>query len=211
MKIVIVCHHALPHVGGVEVLVDMEVAALARKGHQVVLVTSNQGGSGRTPQYPPSVRVIRVPAWHIFERRFHTPYPLFSPRLLFILLREIASCDAVHAHGFMFMNSALSVVVARLLGRPALLTDHGGIQVFRSPVVSFLHRMGAETIGRLSAWLASGLVTYNTRITRLLERFARTRHKTLFLANPVNRDLFHPLSEEKRRAARARLGWAEDR
>ena len=63
------------------------------------------------------MRVVRVPAWHVFERRFNTPYPLFSPRLLFVLLREIASCDAVHAHGFMFMNSALSLVVARAYTR----------------------------------------------------------------------------------------------
>lgn len=211
MKIVLVAHHALPHVGGVEVLIDLEVSALAARGDEVVLITSDLGGSGRTPHYPPSVRVIRVPAWHGLERRFRSPYPVFSPRLLVVLVREIATCDLVHAHGFMFMNSALALLVARLLGRPALLTDHGGIQVFRSPLVSVLQRCGAETIGRVSAQLADGLVSYNTRIARLLERFARTQSKSLFLPNPVNRTVFHPPSVEERRAARRKLGWPEGR
>lgn len=211
MKIVVVSHHALPHVGGLEVLIDMEVAALAARGHAVVLITSDLGGNGRTPQYPDSVRVVRVPAWHGLERRFRSPYPVFAPRLLVALVREIATCDLVHAHGFMFMNSALSLVVAKLLGRPALLTDHGGIQVFRSRLVSVLQRIGAETIGRVSANLASGLVGYNTRITRLLERFARARGKALFLPNPVNRAVFRPPGVEERRAARRKLGWEEGR
>ena len=40
----------------------------------------------------------------------------------------IGWCDVVHAHGFMFQNTALAVVLARLRGKPCVLTDHGGIQ-----------------------------------------------------------------------------------
>jgi glycosyltransferase involved in cell wall biosynthesis len=211
MKVVIVCHHALPHIGGVEVLVDQEVRALAGAGHEVVLITSDGTGPGAPPTYPDRVRVVRVPAWHGLERRFRLPYPVFSLALLACLWREVGRCDCVHVHGFMFMNSTLALVVAWLLRRPAVLTDHGGIQQFDCRLKSVLARLGAQTVGRLSARLATRLVAYNTRVLDLLGSLAGDKGKALFLANPVDRARFHPPTAEQRRSARARLGWAADR
>ena len=132
MNVLVVSHLALPHVGGVENLVDLEVRALAAAGHAVALVSSDGGGAGRTPNYPDSVRVVRVPAWHVLERRLGIPYPLFGPRLLATLWKEIRDADIVHAHGFLFQNTALAVLLAKWQGKPCVLTDHGGIQKFGS-------------------------------------------------------------------------------
>jgi glycosyltransferase involved in cell wall biosynthesis len=207
MHVLLVCHHALPHVGGLEVAVDREVCGLVAAGHSVTLVTSNLLGNAQNPQYPPQVHVIRVRAWHFLERRFQLPYPIFSPKLLAVLFREAHRADLVHAHGFMFMNSALAVLVGKLCGKPVILTDHGGIQQFASPVTTFLARLGAESVGRLSACLADRLVTYNQRIYRLLEHLSRTKHKSLFLPNPMDRELFRQPTAAERQAARTALGW----
>jgi glycosyltransferase involved in cell wall biosynthesis len=131
MRVLVVSHYALPHVGGVENLVDLEIRGLAAAGHDVTLVTSDGTGAGHTPVYPPNVTTIRVPASHLLERR-GIPYPLFGPSLLRVLWREVRGADAVHAHGFMFQNSALAVLVSRACGVPCVLTDHGGIQKFGS-------------------------------------------------------------------------------
>src|SRR6185312_11128132 len=210
MRILIVSHLALPHVGGVENLVDLEIRGLAAVGHEVALVTSDGGGAGRTPAYPAVVRVIRVPAWHILERRLGIPYPLFGPGLLNPLIREIARADIVHAHGFMFQNSALAVVVAKLLGKPCVLTDHGGIQRFASKAATFAARLGAETVGRLSASLATRIVTYNARIQATLNKLGR-RSDAEFVPNPVDGSRFYPPTAKERAAARASLGWQADR
>src|SRR5262249_38859178 len=127
------------------------------------------------------------------------------------LWRELGRCDCVHAHGFVFMNSVLALVTAWLRQRPSILTDHGGVQQFDSRLKSLLLRFGVETVGRLSARLATRLVSYNTRILRLLERLAGRDAQAMFLANPVDWELFHPPSPEQRRCARARLGWTEAR
>jgi glycosyltransferase involved in cell wall biosynthesis len=211
LRVLLVSHHALPHVGGVEVLIDKEIRALCAAGHRVVLLTSDAGGSGQTPSYPDAVEVLRLPAWYFLERRFQLPYPIFGPALLRALWREVGRCDVVHAHGFIFLNSALALVIAWLRGRPRILTDHGGIQHFRSRLIAVLARCGIETVGRLSACLATRLVSYNTRIGGLLERLARTRRKSLFLPNPIDYRLFHPPSAEERRRARTHLGWPADR
>lgn len=208
MRVLIVSHHALPHVGGVEVLVDREIWALVTARHTVVLLTSEGAGAAQTPVYPPTVRVLRVAASHVLERWFRLPYPLFSARLLPIVCREVRRADVVHVHGSMFMNSVIALIVAWWCGRERILTDHGGIQHFESRVMTLVARLAVETVGRLSARLATRLVSYNTRVTRLLERLAGEGRRALFLPNPVDRVLFRPPTPAERRAARAHLGWS---
>lgn len=210
MRVLVVSHLALPHVGGVENLVDLEVRGLAAAGHEVTLLTSDGIGAGRTPDYPPAVTTIRVPAWHVLERRFGIPFPLFAPSLLTTLIRAVLRSEVVHAHGFLFVNSALAVVVARVVGRPCVLTDHGGIQTFASKPATLAARLGAETVGRLSATLATRVVTYNARIQATLARLGR-RRDVEFIPNAVDARLFFPPTESERVAARAALGWEPGR
>jgi D-inositol-3-phosphate glycosyltransferase len=210
MKVLVVSHLALPHVGGVENLVDLEVRGLAAAGHDVALVTSDGTGAGRVPEHRSNARIVRVPAWHILERRLGIPYPIFGPRLAAVLWREITWADAIHCHGFMFQNSALAVVLSRIQDKPCLLTDHGGIQQFGSRLATILARLGAETIGRVSATMAKRLVTYNSRIQKTLNRLGR-RNDAEFLPNPVDGDLFFPPTVGVRAESRAALGWTSDR
>jgi glycosyltransferase involved in cell wall biosynthesis len=201
----------LPHIGGVELLVDKEIRALAARGRAVVLVTSDEGGVNVTAELPRGVRVVRVPAWNGLERYCHLAFPIFSPRLLLRLWEEIGRCEVVHVHGLVFMSSVVALLLARLRGRPCILTDHGGIQRYGSALVTILARIGMETVGRLSARLATRLVSFNSRITSLLRRLAPGPDKTLFLPNPVDRSVFGPPSAKERRAARQRLGWTDGR
>ena len=210
MKVLVVSHLALPHVGGVENLVDLEVRGLAASGHDVVLLTSDGTGAGRTPQYPSSVCMVRVPAWHWLERRLGIPYPVFGPRLASALWRNTAWADVIHAHGFMFQNTSLAVVLARVQGKPCLLTDHGGIQQFGSRLATLAARFGAEIVGRMSATLALRVVTYNSRIQDTLNRLGRRRDAE-FLPNPVDSEVFFPPSATERTEARTALGWTDDR
>ncbi len=208
MNALLVSHLALPHVGGVENLVDLELRALVRAGHTATLVTSDGTGRGHDPDYGPTVRVERVRAWHGLERRAGIPYPLFAPRLLAVLAREVRRADVVHAHGFLFPGTIVALALARLLGKPSILTDHGGIQTFGSKLTTAIARLGAETVGRLSAMLANRAVVYNARIGATLAKFRR-RNDVEFLFNPVDANLFHPPSPEQRAAARKCFGWCE--
>jgi glycosyltransferase involved in cell wall biosynthesis len=211
MRVLIVSHHFLPHVGGLEVLVHYEIQALLEAGHEVVLVTSDGTGSAQSPEYPAAVRMVRVPAWHFLERRFRLPYPLFSPALVGRLWRELAACDVVHIHGFMFHSSIIAAVLARLRGKRVILTDHGGIQQFDSRVKRTLAWIGAHTVGRCTALCSHKLIAYNTRITQLLEQLTRRPGRAVFLPNPVDDALFHPLDAADRADLRRALGWPADR
>jgi hypothetical protein len=47
MRVLLVAHYALPHQGGIEVLVDREARILASAGHDVVILASAIGASER--------------------------------------------------------------------------------------------------------------------------------------------------------------------
>ena len=205
-RVLVVAHQALPHIGGLEVLVDLEVRQLARRGCEVVLVTSDPGAG--LPERPiENVHVIRVPAWHVVERRFSISYPIFSPTLFPVLWRQLTRADIVHVHGFVFMNSALALVMARLLRKPSILTDHGGKLHYRSRLGTWLLRAAIETIGRISARCATRLIAYNADVAALLSRLAGKKAKLSFLANPVDRSRFHVPTPQQRQAARCHFVW----
>ena len=140
MRVLILTHHAPPHIGGVQYLADLEVRALADAGHEVVWVTSRSSGKGEVPPYPDSVRIVHVGASHLLERWFAIAYPLFYPSLIWVLWREVGRCDVMHAHGFVFLNSWLAIVFGWLRGRKKALTDHGGLLRYRSWIGTFALR-----------------------------------------------------------------------
>lgn len=211
LRIVITSSHALPHVGGMEILVDKEIRALASLGHEVILITSAEGGAGETPVYPSNVRVIRIASNGFLERRFGLYLPLLSPRLFSVLFREIAHCDVVHSHAWLPLNSAAALLVARILDKPSILTEHNGIQPRKSRLFTVIVRLAMETLGRMSARLARRCVTYNRRVQGDLRRLAGPRKPIDFVPYPVDHQRFYPPSEATRRQAREQFGWQPGR
>lgn len=210
-RVLIVSHHGLPHVGGVEVLVDAEIRALAEAGCEVCHVTSDLLGNAQVPSYPPSVRTIRIPAWHLLERRARLAYPVFHPKLWGVLRREARWADVVHAHGFIFMSSVAALIVAKQLKKPTRLTDHGGVMPLKNPALNLMMRTAAYTLGRMTTRRADKLVAYNQRVLGDLERLAGATKKSMFLPYPTRPDLFHPPTAEERTELRQELGWTDGR
>lgn len=208
-RVLIVSHHGLPHVGGVEVLVDAEIQALAAAGCEVTHVTSNLLGDAQTPRYPANVRVIRVPAWHVLERRARLAYPIFHPKLWPILWREVSRVDVVHAHGFIFLSSVAALLIAKMRKKSTRLTDHGGIMPLKNRLLNLVMQTAAKTLGRLTSRRADRLIAYNVRVLCDLEYVAGRKNKSQFLPYPTQAALFHPPTQTERAAARADLGWSD--
>ncbi|CAA9538862.1 MAG: hypothetical protein AVDCRST_MAG30-4524, partial [uncultured Solirubrobacteraceae bacterium] len=111
-RILFLSHYGLPHLGGMEVVIDAAARELARRGHEVTHLTSDAVNA--TPGEPPAgYRVIRLPALNALETRLGVPYPVFGPALARALRREVARADVVHAHGFLYMPSVAGLAMAR--------------------------------------------------------------------------------------------------
>jgi D-inositol-3-phosphate glycosyltransferase len=210
MKVLLLAHYLPPHQGGVEVLVDREARLLAAAGHEVVLLASD-AGQGEPPRYPAGVRVCRVRCWNGLERRCHVPWPVFAPSLLPLLWRYLRWCDVAHVNGLLYLNSFLTLVLARALGKPTVLTEHIGLAWYPPGLKRATQWAAMASLGRLAARLAGRCIGYHERVVALLRRLAGPRRWVSYLCNPLERGLFRPPTEEERRQARAALGWDDGR
>src|SRR5690349_23099005 len=112
LRILFVSHYALPHLGGIEVAIDAMARELTGRGHEVTYLASDAVRADERDAGPPPdgpYRVVRVPAINVVEDRLGVPYPIFGPRLLRELRRELARAEILHAHGFLYMNAVAAL------------------------------------------------------------------------------------------------------
>jgi D-inositol-3-phosphate glycosyltransferase len=209
MRILFVTHYAVPHVGGIEFVVHHLASELATKGHDVAVVSSDAFGrdavADDTP--PDGYRLVRVPAVNALEERLGVPYPLFSPRLVTVLRRELASAEVVHAHGFLYMGTIAAMTMAGAR-HARVLTEHVGHVDYASRVLDTAQAAAIHTLGRLSARRAHALVLYNAKVRAEVSALA-PRVPVHSIQNGVDEHRFRPPSDEERARLRAELGWDE--
>ena len=190
-RVLLTCSQALPDVGGVAVVVDREIRALAGAGHQVTLVTSRSAGSSAAPEYPDSVRIVRIGSSAVL-RRLGLGGPVFSWRLIPALSRELGRCDVLHAHEFLALNSVLALRLAHLRRRPSILTEHAGIQQRQARVGNWLAQLAYQTLGRTSVRAAGRCVVVSARVADDLRRLAQPGKRIDFVPVAIDRQLFRP-------------------
>lgn len=211
MRVLLVSHVAPPHIGGVENVVWMEAQAFLDAGHEVTWVTSDASGDGTPLPDRPGFELVRVPAWHLIERRFRIAYPLFSPSILTRLWREVGRADLIHVHGLVFLGSPLAALFSRMRRRRCICTDHGGLLRYKSRFATLALRLLMETAGRLTARCSEKLIAFNRDIEQLEVRLGGSAQKVQLLPNPTDFSTFAPPTAETRTAARETLGWTDGR
>ena len=218
LRILLTSHYGLPHLGGIETVVDALARELSRRGHEVTHVASRArrpdevaaeptaGAPVGEPAARPPYRVLRVPALNVLEERLDVPYPLFSPRLVPVLRREARRADVVHAHGFLYMPTPIALAFGRDAAR--VLTEHVGAVGWSAAQLRAAERIAVATVGRASARLAQGLVALNDKVEAELRELAPSRPVERIL-NGVDTDAYRPPEPGERERLRASLGWGD--
>jgi glycosyltransferase involved in cell wall biosynthesis len=211
VRIVFLSHYSLPHVGGIETAIAGVAEELARRGHDVVHVSSDAGEASESDRES-AYRVVRLPALNVLERRLSVPYPLFDLRLPRALRREVLSADVVHAHGFLYMTSLFGLPLARRSkAKPVtVLTEHVGHVAYESNLLNGLETLAIGTIGRATLRAAEAIVINNDRVESEVRRLVHDR-RIDFLPNGVDTGRFRPPSDEERADLRRELGWIDDK
>jgi len=106
-----------PSRGGVETFVHKLTSSLADRGHEVTVVTSSRGMKPEASyERRGGVKVIRFPErLHIFEA------PIIPKIAMAVLRMEF---DVVHVNGMNPTITDLAVILARLRGKPVVVTYH---------------------------------------------------------------------------------------
>lgn len=206
MRILLVSHYVLPHYGGIEVVVENLAKGFVERGHEVKVLSSQVGGSAREERH--GFEIVRVPAWNFLER-YAVPYPLFSPQLLIETWRLINWADLVHAHGFLYQPTFIAFWLARMAGRPCVLTEHAGFVRYNWWFWNSIQALAIRTLGRLAVSMADAVVLISVRARSLIQRLAVPGKPILLVPNGVDTQKFHPVSPAEKQQIRRSLGWDE--
>lgn len=210
MKIVFLSHYALPHIGGIEVVVDQLARGLAERGHAVTHIAS---GYLRREQAisaePPPYKVIRLPAANVLATTLELPYPLFEPLTLTRAIRRACrDADVVHAHGMLYMPCAIGLRIARRESEALrVLTEHAGYIKYANPLLDAIERTAIRMIGGATVRAAEGIVVVGTRVEKEMQDSATV--PVVRIENGVDLDRFRPADAEERWRLRKELGWDE--
>lgn len=196
MKILIVTHYFIPHIGGIEIVAYNQARELVKKGHTVTIVTSKLSGddSVRTTD---GIKVVRIPAWNYPERKFDIPFPIFSIKLLPALYGLIKQQDVIHAHGALYMGSFLSALFCKFLKKPFIVTEHVGIVHYKKNVFNIIQKLSFLTLGRFTLNNCKQVFVLNEQVKKYISGL--TTSPVNIIQNGVDTDLFHPVTKTEQR------------
>ena len=167
MKILFILTYYRPHVSGLTIYVERLARALAARGYEVTVLTSQYDGKLPADEMLDGVRVLRVPVWFRFNKG------VFMPGFARAALAEIGRADVVSIH-LPQLEAALATFLSRLKGRKPIITYHCDLEM---PPVWY-----GKLVNRITYWnnllagkLADTIVAYTADFARhspFLSRFA---------------------------------------
>jgi glycosyltransferase involved in cell wall biosynthesis len=122
VRILFVLTYYHPHVSGLTIYVKRLAAALAKRGHQVTVLTSRYDESLPAEEFVDGVRVLRVPVMLRISKG------VIMPSFPFRAWRLIRENQVVSVHLPQFEASLLGML-GRMAGRPVILTYHCDLQL----------------------------------------------------------------------------------
>jgi glycosyltransferase involved in cell wall biosynthesis len=194
MNILQVAPRFPPAVGGVEEHVYRVSRELARRGHEVTVVTSNEADGKVCPLQRESLEGIQV-----YRSPLFMPSALrelwFMPSILNIL-RTLRG-DVVHVHGYRCVSSLETACFFHARSVPSVLTAHG---IY--PARSFLNGLAKsffdKSFGHLLLSSSDRVIALSEHNRRLLLRLGVPEKKVVLVPNGVNIEEFADIRRSQR-------------
>lgn len=206
MRIVLVSHFFPPHVGGIEAVVAAQAEMLARRGHDVTVVTTAQPGPAGRERHPSGFDIVRVPAINPAER-FGVPFPVPAPRAWRQALDACGAVDVVHVHDLLYPTTWFTARWADRAGIPLFLHQHVAVVHHPNPVVEAIQRVVYRSVGTSVARRVSVAFQLNDRVRAMLEDLGVESGRIRFVPNGVDPEVFRPVrSDDERADIRHRYG-----
>jgi glycosyltransferase involved in cell wall biosynthesis len=191
MKVLIVCHYFLPHMGGIEQVVYHQALGLVKLGHRVTILTSRIPDNSPFPDQP-DIKLIRIPAFNIFEKKFGIPFPVFSPELIWKSYFAARNCDIIHVHGHVYLTSLAACVWGKLLGKKIILTQQNTFIQHRIKLVCLVEKIFDRSVGKFTLKSANIIIAASQKTAEYTTSIIHSPDNLIVRYNGVDTDRFTP-------------------
>ncbi len=149
MKILIALTYYRPHISGLTIYTERLAKALAKRGHEVTVLTSQYDPSTQLEETKDGVNIVRVPV--LFRISKGVIMPTIGPTAT----RLVRENDVVHLHLPQF-DAAGIAIRGRLLKKPTVLTYHCDLKLppglfnrFANYAVHLMNHIAARSAHRI--------------------------------------------------------------
>lgn len=152
MRILIVLTYYRPHTSGLTIYAERLAKALARRGHQVTVLTSRYDSKLPAKELDGGVTIIRVPVL------FRISKGVIMPSFGFLANRLVMEHDVIQLHLPQF-DAAGVALRGRLLKKPTVITYHCDLQM-PPGLMSWAANRAVNLMNHLAARFTHCIVTY---------------------------------------------------
>jgi glycosyltransferase involved in cell wall biosynthesis len=204
-KLCIVTHTFLPHVGGIEKVVNEQSKRLLHKNYSPTVVTNRIGT-------PKTYRVDGVPI-QCYESlntgfRLGIPYSIPTVPSFRVFVKAIADSKIVHAHGHPYLTSLLAGKLAKQYRKPFVLTQHNTYIEYNN-IFDQVETVNDLSVGKQNLDSADQIIAISQATKDYVLRLGAKPDKVKVVYNGVDLVRFRPI-KNKREEMRRKLGIPQD-
>jgi len=200
-RLCIVTHTFLPHVGGIERVVNEQSKRLLQRNFEPMVVTNRIGTPKRYV-----VDGVNVECYESLNTGFRLGIPYSIPTVTSFetFLKAVKSSKIVHAHGHPYLTSLIAAKLAKRYNKPFVLTQHNTFIEYDS-VFDSIERLNDLAVGKETLKEADRIITVSNATKDYVSSLGAKPEKIKVLHNGVDLIRFRPLNR-KREEMRRKLG-----
>jgi glycosyltransferase involved in cell wall biosynthesis len=177
MRVLIALTYYRPHYSGLTIYTERLAKALAARGHQVTVLTSQFDKDLPDEEFVEGVRVVRIPVLMRLSKG------VIMPSIPLHAWKEIRQADVVNLH-VPQLDAAPISVLARLLGRPVVLTYQCDLKL-PGGFINQLANLGSNIANHISASMANLIVSTSDDYAESSHYLMHYRKKVKAVSPPV--------------------------
>lgn len=193
IRVCIVTHLFLPHVGGIERVVYEQSKRLPLEKYEPIILTGNI--YGKSEYTIDSLKVYCYPTLKV-GFKLGIPYSIPKPEGFRLFLEQVKKCDIVHVHGHPYLSSYLAIKIAKKFAKPIILTQHNTFIEYGN-FWDHAERINDAIIGRSNLRAADRIIVVSRATMNYVLSLGANPQRTEILYNGVDLDRFKPAPSMK--------------
>lgn len=177
MKVLTVLTYYRPHTSGLTIYVERMAKALAERGHEVTVLTSQFDPELPRREMKDGVKIVRAPVL------FRISKGVIMPTLGYLAWKLVLENDVIHLHLPQF-DAAGVELRGRLLRKPTILTYHCDLQLPKGWFNRFVNQV-VHVMNHLAGLLAHRVVAYTEDFASHSPFLGRFKDKVEVILPPV--------------------------